>query len=980
MFGFLKSNTSSQKGENSATAVLSPSSSSRGRTNNARQQQASLSPEALLADLNVDFSLDTNVSDHDLDDVDDADLDDPELLAQLAALSVDTSKPTRQAKPQAQKATAKSANIDWNVLDDIHKTAITTADDDDEDVEITEEDMQDPHLLAELQNLTQSSHVESTTATSTNSQTNQKQIYTSDNAFTSTTSSVHIESETATATLAMASDRPDPPNDIIVKDTSEDVAPIEFDPMADQLDILDEIEVETDRLRSNRSYDIVSQGLDRMKQKIDAARRINNSVIEDAAQDAVKRIETYLATLPKSKLSGSSTSIVNTTSTSEKIITVDTIVQKEATSTSVSENTDIRAIIEQELATHLNNCNITEIEQAIRQYKIQAVQAKRSDQSDVAMLYLRASKQLTAHMTSCTNTTSNETVVNNTESALITTTDRPVLDGELLNVRLQAYKVAALESKRAGNMTQARECLMVVKQLQSIAEQHTSGIEVTDFIMPPPPSPSVTATNATETINTPTVSTTSHKTIETSAHSTSKSVHTTLPGIPSTDITTPSSLNQISTLSYDQIEKRLADQIQLATTVAAYAYRRGDKETALQFHKIKKNLVADTESIVSLRAHNQPLPLITYQEMAYTLETCNDDLDSNELELVLHKAWNLHGAREATSGPMDVFVQWDSGLDSGKGTSPTVTKQREPVFDYQAKQTIQRNRVLQRHFERKKITFDVMSYRGFLRGSACIGRATLKLDGLLKCSTVEEVIPLYEPNSRRETGGQLQVSLRLRTPLLGAQIVKYDERWLFLSHIRDTGSTTATVTNTTTNITNNSISSSNNSNAATIKVVSHSNTLNTTNNTAPSSIKAITNPSNSTPITNVPTTTTNQDDALETLLTEFDSVENIKSNMVLEAEQERIQTLLQSKPFNSDELRDRLQAVQIKLNMLVLQVQTGALTLPTYIQSVRQCADQTKQQAILFKRSNRMDKAREALNRLKIMQQEIAEVEQAGLV
>ena len=89
-------------------------------------------------------------------------------------------------------------------------------------------------------------------------------------------------------------------------------------------------------------------------------------------------------------------------------------------------------------------------------------------------------------------------------------------------------------------------------------------------------------------------------------------------------------------------------------------------------------MAADVEQIASLRAHQQPLPLITYREVSYTLETCNDDLDANELELMVQRAWNLHGAREATAGPMDVFVQWDNGLEGGKGTSPTVTKQREP--------------------------------------------------------------------------------------------------------------------------------------------------------------------------------------------------------------------------------------------------------------------------------------------------------------
>jgi hypothetical protein len=98
----------------------------------------------------------------------------------------------------------------------------------------------------------------------------------------------------------------------------------------------------------------------------------------------------------------------------------------------------------------------------------------------------------------------------------------------------------------------------------------------------------------------------------------------------------------------------------------------------LQFHKIKKILLTDVEWIDSLYAHQQPLPLIDYQDVSYTLETSNDDLNINELEVVIHRAWDLHGARDASPGPMDVFVQWDSGLEGGKGNTPTLTKQQEP--------------------------------------------------------------------------------------------------------------------------------------------------------------------------------------------------------------------------------------------------------------------------------------------------------------
>jgi hypothetical protein len=222
-----------------------------------------------------------------------------------------------------------------------------------------------------------------------------------------------------------------------------------------------------------------------------------------------------------------------------------------------------------------------------------------------------------------------------------------------------------------------------------------------------------------------------------------------------------------------------------------------------------------------------------------------------------------------------------------------------------------------------------------------------------------------EPNSRRATGGKLQVSLRLKTPLLGTDKIKHEERWLFLNHTR-TSSTTTPVASTATKV-------------ETVRPV----TATPLSKPSPPATAATATSTNSSAVKSSlePTTAYTQDDSqLVILLQEFDNVDNIVSNMVLEAEQEQIQTQLQAKPANSAELRDRLQNVQIKLNMLVLQVQTGTLTLPAYIQNVRKSIEQTKRQALQFKRFNQMGKAREAMNRLKIMQQEVAEVEQAGLI
>jgi hypothetical protein len=198
------------------------------------------------------------------------------------------------------------------------------------------------------------------------------------------------------------------------------------------------------------------------------------------------------------------------------------------------------------------------------------------------------------------------------------------------------------------------------------------------------------------------------------------------------------------------------------------------------------------------------------------------------------------------------------------------------------------------------------------------------------------------------------VSIKLRTPLLKADIAEHHERWLFLED--GPSSTPATPVQAST---------------STPKAASTPATAKAAPPQTPAVAPVKASPAKSTAVS---------DDELEQALAAFDSVDSIASNLVLEKELERLQALLMTNPRQAEDIQDRMQSVQIKLNLLVVQVQTGTLTLDVYINDVRKCIDKTKQYALLFKRANRMDKAREALARVRIMQEEVAEVEQAGLI
>jgi hypothetical protein len=78
-----------------------------------------------------------------------------------------------------------------------------------------------------------------------------------------------------------------------------------------------------------------------------------------------------------------------------------------------------------------------------------------------------------------------------------------------------------------------------------------------------------------------------------------------------------------------------------------------------------------------------------------------------------------------------------------------------------------------------------------------------------------------------------------------------------------------------------------------------------------------------------------------------------------------------------DDLMDQKQALEIKMNMLVIQVQTGLLTMDQYLANVEARMEQDKKCALIFKRAGRLDLAKQALRRKKIAQEEVEEAKAA---
>jgi hypothetical protein len=213
---------------------------------------------------------------------------------------------------------------------------------------------------------------------------------------------------------------------------------------------------------------------------------------------------------------------------------------------------------------------------------------------------------------------------------------------------------------------------------------------------------------------------------------------------------------------YNHLIHQLTSQIENCTSTATYFYSIGDKNQALAFHKHKKNFTSDLAAVQSQRASKQAPPRFHTIAVEFKMENSFPNLSAQDLEIMIVRGIGL-SCKDVSGNDLEAYVAWDFGwptegpnMAQGKGTTPTAKRTMNPgkrhffihskspkflvEFNFSKVIRIDRNKAFQRFVERRKATFDVWHYRGFLRKDIPLGKVTLKLDDLVSKSEIYECI------------------------------------------------------------------------------------------------------------------------------------------------------------------------------------------------------------------------------------------------
>eukprot|EP01132_Coremiostelium_polycephalum_P003844 gene3844-4788_t len=564
----------------------------------------------------------------------------------------------------------------------------------------------------------------------------------------------------------------------------------------------------------------------------------------------------------------------------------------------------------------------------------------------------------------------------------------PEIDHELiqdLENRCATYKKYALLSNKAGNKEDSLKYMRGVKTLTAAIEELNEGIPVDTSTLPKDlPQPTTTAQQPQQQPR----------------RSSTPPIASPNGGRASPVVTTP----KLEVLTREQIEKAEREQIwelfeeefkkkQHHLTNEALRLRDVDKSAAINLLRESKAINSIVEQIQLSKQKNVQPPPYHFEQKETVIEVTCLHLKETEIEVVMGACDLLK-----SFGSIDVYgvgeLPYPTPEQPSKFQTPTVSSTVKD-FAYKTMINIERKKGLQRCLEKKKLTIVFYSSRMFFMKSI-VGKCEVKLSDLLTKCEINEKVPILKEGSKRETGGFVEVKLRMRTPLNSKEVKRTVEKVLVVDttlfkSVENTTSVTSSSTTTTTTTatvgTTSPPSFENNNKMLPPQTTTTTTTTTTTSDSKPTMpiskpaaelpvkkeepVVPTPKPVESKPVAQIskPAAAATPDASEEDDEDLVNDLDRVVSFEVFESMLESIALQLSKGP--NQELLDRKQAIEIKKMVLETQVDSGLLTMEGYINQVQAAMEEDKKLARDLSAKGKKDLAIKIMSRIKIMRNEL---------
>uniref|UniRef100_A0A7N6BPP4 Coiled-coil and C2 domain-containing protein 1B n=1 Tax=Anabas testudineus TaxID=64144 RepID=A0A7N6BPP4_ANATE len=201
--------------------------------------------------------------------------------------------------------------------------------------------------------------------------------------------------------------------------------------------------------------------------------------------------------------------------------------------------------------------------------------------------------------------------------------------------------------------------------------------------------------------------------------------------------------------------------------------------------KLVEECMQNIEILKNAHAKGQPVPKCHTEERTFnSIKSETNDFILNVSNVCVLTPTSLPSG--VSPNDLDASVKFEfpfpSAEEAQRDKTSTVKGTNSPDFKEQFKLNINRNhRSFKRVVQSKGIKFEIIHKGGLFKTDKLVGSAQLKLEALENHCEMREIIEVMD--GRKATGGKLEVKVKIREPVSGAEIQPVTEKWLILKPV-----------------------------------------------------------------------------------------------------------------------------------------------------------------------------------------------------
>uniref|UniRef100_A0A1A8G1R9 Coiled-coil and C2 domain-containing protein 1B n=1 Tax=Nothobranchius korthausae TaxID=1143690 RepID=A0A1A8G1R9_9TELE len=241
-----------------------------------------------------------------------------------------------------------------------------------------------------------------------------------------------------------------------------------------------------------------------------------------------------------------------------------------------------------------------------------------------------------------------------------------------------------------------------------------------------------------------------------------------------------------SSEKYHALMDLLQKQHQKCLSVSQQFTLLGNVSEALKSEKLVEESMKYIEILKDAHAKGRPVPKCHTEERTFNSLKVHSNLSPNDLVLYIMRGINLLPPPGVSPNDLDASVKFEfpfpSSEEAQRDKTNTVKNTSSPEFNEQFKLNINRtHRGFKRVIQSKGIKFEILHKGGLFKTDKVVGSAQLKLEALENHSEIREIIDVMD--GRKTTGGKLEVRVKIREPLSGVELQPVTEKWLVLEPV-----------------------------------------------------------------------------------------------------------------------------------------------------------------------------------------------------